>query len=112
MSSLEVKERKSLIKYTFGLIILPLITDRKLTITMIERLSTLINFYGIEQPIDNISHAYDYKHNIWYKREFAIEYIKMTKFFLMFTPTEFSSLVFPKIILKKYEKNDVIFTMK
>ena len=45
-------------------------------------------------------------------KEFAIEYLYMSKFFSMFTQSEFLDSIFPVLILKKYDKNDVIFTRK
>ena len=61
------KKGGNLIKYTWGLALLPLISDRKLTILIIENVDLLIDYYAIEDPVDNIGHVYEYKHDAWYK---------------------------------------------
>lgn len=110
ISELDLKERKDLIKYTWGLIMLPLIGNRKVKVKAIENLKLITDFYAVENPTDPISHAYDYKQEKWFKKDVGPDFIKQLKFFSSFTEKEFNEQVFPKFVLRKYKKNEVIYT--
>ena len=54
-AEIDREERKELIKYTWGLVLAPLIEDRKLKIRNIEGLETLLHFYDIPEK-DTVLH--------------------------------------------------------
>ena len=79
---------------------------------MITNLKSLMNFYSVKDPVDEISHSYDYKNHKWYNLEFAYEYISGLNFFRRFTNEEIRDLIIPNMQLHKYTKNDIIYSWK
>jgi hypothetical protein len=78
--------------------------DRKVTIDTVENLKSMIEFYGVGEPLDLISHIYDYTDNTWDKVNEAIEYLSTLKFFNRFSENDLRKKIFPKLIIRKYEK--------
>lgn len=68
-------EGKYLIKYTMGLLWVPLLDNREKVINLIENLGELVNYYGIEEPEDLISRTYSYGTHTWVLENEAINYL-------------------------------------
>lgn len=79
---------------------------------MVTNLKSLINLYSVEDPVDEISHSYDYKNHKWYNIEFAYEYISGLNFFRKFNDEEIKTMIIPNLQLFKYKKNDIIYSRK
>ncbi|CAI2379008.1 unnamed protein product [Moneuplotes crassus] len=103
------EDGRYLIKYTMGLILVPLVEDRNKITGLIESLSELIDFYCIDEPQDYISVSYSYEAEKWLFKENAISYLKTLKFFERFTTEELGKDVLPFLKLKKYKKDEIIF---
>lgn len=53
-------ELKELVKYTWGMLLTPLINDRRVIIKHIESLKSMIDFYYVKNPEDFTPKIYDY----------------------------------------------------
>jgi len=112
VSEIDIRERRDLIRYTWGLILIPLVEERETKLHLVESLEQVPNFYKIEQEPDVLQYYYDYKHIKWFDYEEGTNIIKRVPFFRGFTDAEFDSKISPFFILKKLDKNHVIFTRK
>lgn len=75
-AEIDRKERKELTKYTWGLLLLPLIENRKTKIQNIENLFKLTKFYSVENPKDLFSSCYDFRLKRWFKEAKGYEIIR------------------------------------
>lgn len=102
--------RRDLTKYIWGLILLPIVPEKKDVINHIENVKDIFEFYAFEQPIDLISKLYDYRTKTWPELKFekAVDYFKSWNFFKNFSDQELKEAI-PKIQLEKFAKDNVIF---
>ena len=103
-------KRRDLTKYIWGLILLPIVPEKKDVINHIENVKDIFEFYAFEQPVDFISKLYYYRIKAWPELKFekAVEYFQSRDFFQGFDEKELRNLM-PLIQLEKFPKNDVIF---
>jgi tetratricopeptide (TPR) repeat protein len=80
-AEIDKKERKELTKYTWGLLLLPLIENRKTKVTNIENLYKLTMFYSVENPEDKFTNVYDFKNKMWLKESNGYDIIYENKLF-------------------------------
>jgi tetratricopeptide (TPR) repeat protein len=111
-------ESKDLVKYTWGLILLPLIEERTKKLEMMEDLKSIISYQCANWEKDELRHSYDYIQEKCFKLDDCIETIKKSlstvqgHFFSAFSEEEFCDEIMPYLIIKKLQKNDVIFTSR
>lgn len=103
-------KRRELTKYIWGLILLPIITDKKEVIKHIENVKEIFEFYGFQQPEDRVSRTYDYWSNSWnqLKIEESFSFLKSQFFFSRFDDSDLLKYM-EFIKLEKFDKNQVIF---
>ena len=53
-------ELKELVKYTWGILLTPLINDRRVIVKHIESLKSMTDFYSVKNPEDITTRFYDY----------------------------------------------------
>ena len=58
-------KRRELTKYIWGLVLLPIVQEKKEVINFIENVKDIVDFYGFKQPEDPISTHYDFKEKKW-----------------------------------------------
>lgn len=74
-------ENRILTKYTWGMLLIPLIKDRRKIISMLENLWSMMNYLTVREPKDVISTTYSYATDKWISAEAAEQYIHTRKFF-------------------------------
>ena len=89
---------------------IPMLEDRRKICEIVENLSLMLDFYWIDESNHDILNYYldnfnsnKYPHHVW-------EYLMQLNFFSRFSKEQLNLHVFPKMKLKKYFKDDVIYT--
>lgn len=80
---------------TWGLLMVPLIEDRRKITKFIENLKSMMDFYTIREPAENFDLVYNFRRHKWYSCEEGLKFIHKYKFFRFF-PLETLKDVFVK----------------
>lgn len=96
-------ENKILRNYTWGMLLIPILKDRRKIVTMIENLQSVINYIAITDPIDMISSMYNYETGKWVSQEAAKQKLHKCEFFSRYSYEMFCSKIFPLLKLSKYK---------
>ena len=101
-------EHKVINRYTWGLLWVPMINDRRKITTMLENLQSIIDYICVQEPKDQISTTYSFETDKWISPEAAKLYIHSLKFFNRYPYDIFIEHIFPYIKLQKYKTKDLV----
>jgi len=62
-------KKRELTKYVWGLIIVPIIQDKKQVINFIDNVKEVVEFYAFEQEADQLSSCYDNYRQEWEQKK-------------------------------------------
>lgn len=102
-------ESKDLIKYTWGMLMTPLIHDRRVIYRNVNNLLSLMNYYHVKPSPDILSKFYVFTKHIFHNKEVVVNYLSSLPFFKKFNDQEISKLILPLMKLQKIEKDQVAF---
>jgi tetratricopeptide (TPR) repeat protein len=108
---LYIKEKALVVKYTIGLLLIPMLDDRMKVINFVENLRDIMDLYTVPQDPDQISKYYDYENNIWDLsfESWIVKKLSKYNFFNRFSIEQLEFML--RIIkLKKFQTDDVLFT--
>ena len=100
-----------MVKYTIGLLLIPMIQERQKTMHFVENLKDIMDLYTIEKDVDTISQFYNYDKDVWiHQQEYDIvDHLVKSPFFSRFTRSQLKYIL-PFMKLKRFETDDVLFT--
>mmetsp|Transcript_23184 Transcript_23184/g.22681 ORF Transcript_23184/g.22681 Transcript_23184/m.22681 type:complete len:93 (+) Transcript_23184:644-922(+) len=83
-------ENQELVKFVFGIILLPMLNERKTTLEYVENLESLMSFHQIKETIENSLLEFYVEGDGWRydKIELALNRLKLKGFFNRFTKVQ------------------------
>lgn len=104
-------KRRELTKYIWGLVLLPILDEKKEIINFVDNVKDIVEFYGYKDDPHSINTFYDFRLKDWKADHIdeAVDFFHKWFFFSRFSKHDLVAII-NAIKLEQYNQNDVLFT--